>query len=150
MAKFGIALGSGPRGLGFESRYSDHIKTPNIYYGCRVFFLYLSIKLFQKVFEFIVLLECWQLYFPLAFLTTNQLYTLVHPVGAFLLHLIRYMGISIQCKCRCCITYVFLDCFYFITRLNSSNRIGVSQTMSPCIGYSRFCNYLFMAVINRL
>ena len=24
MAKFGIALGSGPRGLGFESRYSDH------------------------------------------------------------------------------------------------------------------------------
>ena len=23
MAKFGIALGSGPRGLGFESRYSD-------------------------------------------------------------------------------------------------------------------------------
>ncbi len=26
MAKFGIALGSGPRGLGFESRYSDHKK----------------------------------------------------------------------------------------------------------------------------
>ena len=26
MAKFGIALGSGPRGLGFESRYSDQIK----------------------------------------------------------------------------------------------------------------------------
>ena len=26
MAKFGIALGSGPRGLGFESRYSDHRK----------------------------------------------------------------------------------------------------------------------------
>ena len=25
MAKFGIALGSGPRGLGFESRYSDQI-----------------------------------------------------------------------------------------------------------------------------
>ena len=27
MAKFGIALGSGPRGLGFESRYSDHEKS---------------------------------------------------------------------------------------------------------------------------
>ena len=26
MAKLGIALGSGPRGLGFESRYSDHRK----------------------------------------------------------------------------------------------------------------------------
>ena len=26
MAKFGIALGSGPRGLGFESRYSDQKK----------------------------------------------------------------------------------------------------------------------------
>ena len=26
MAKFGIALGSGPRGLGFESRYSDQRK----------------------------------------------------------------------------------------------------------------------------
>ena len=25
MAKFGIALGSGPRGLGFESRYSDQV-----------------------------------------------------------------------------------------------------------------------------
>ena len=24
VAKFGIALGSGPRGLGFESRHSDH------------------------------------------------------------------------------------------------------------------------------
>ena len=29
MAKFGIALGSGPRGLGFESRYSDHGKALN-------------------------------------------------------------------------------------------------------------------------
>ena len=29
MAKFGIALGSGPRGLGFESRYSDHKKALN-------------------------------------------------------------------------------------------------------------------------
>ena len=27
MAKFGIALGSGPRGLGFESRYSDQIES---------------------------------------------------------------------------------------------------------------------------
>ncbi len=26
VAKFGIALGSGPRGLGFESRHSDQIK----------------------------------------------------------------------------------------------------------------------------
>ena len=26
MAKFGIALGSGPRGLGFESRHSDQIR----------------------------------------------------------------------------------------------------------------------------
>ena len=28
MAKFGIALGSGPRGLGFESRYSDFSENP--------------------------------------------------------------------------------------------------------------------------
>ena len=28
MAKFGIALGSGPRGRGFESRYSDHAECP--------------------------------------------------------------------------------------------------------------------------
>ena len=27
VAKFGIALGSGPRGLGFESRHSDHRET---------------------------------------------------------------------------------------------------------------------------
>ena len=27
MAKFGIALGSGPRGHGFESRHSDHKST---------------------------------------------------------------------------------------------------------------------------
>ena len=26
VAKFGIALGSGPRGRGFESRHSDHIE----------------------------------------------------------------------------------------------------------------------------
>ena len=31
MAKFGIALGSGPRGLGFESRYSDHRKALEMY-----------------------------------------------------------------------------------------------------------------------
>ena len=30
MAKFGIALGSGPRGRGFESRYSDQILKPPI------------------------------------------------------------------------------------------------------------------------
>ena len=31
MAKFGIALGSGPRGLGFESRYSDQkMKTAHL------------------------------------------------------------------------------------------------------------------------
>ena len=30
MAKFGIALGSGPRGLGFESRYSDHNKNVHL------------------------------------------------------------------------------------------------------------------------
>ena len=29
VAKFGIALGSGPRGLGFESRHSDHKKHRN-------------------------------------------------------------------------------------------------------------------------
>ena len=28
MAKFGIALGSGPRGRGFESRHSDHSEIP--------------------------------------------------------------------------------------------------------------------------
>ena len=28
MAKFGIALGSGPRGLGFKSRHSDHGRVP--------------------------------------------------------------------------------------------------------------------------
>ena len=32
VAKFGIALGSGPRGLEFESRHSDHWK-PAIYKG---------------------------------------------------------------------------------------------------------------------
>ena len=31
MAKLGIALGSGPRGPGFESRHSDHIKALNSY-----------------------------------------------------------------------------------------------------------------------
>ncbi len=31
MAKFGIALGSGPRGLGFESRYSDHKKASQMF-----------------------------------------------------------------------------------------------------------------------
>ena len=30
MAKFGIALGSGPRGLGFESRHSDHVGASSI------------------------------------------------------------------------------------------------------------------------
>ena len=36
MAKFGIALGSGPRGLGFESRYSDQ-NSGNHIRGCRNF-----------------------------------------------------------------------------------------------------------------
>ena len=40
MAKFGIALGSGPRGRGFESRYSDHQKALNSYeFGAFSYFL---------------------------------------------------------------------------------------------------------------
>ena len=40
MAKFGIALGSGPRGLGFESRYSDQIRALNSYeFGAFSYFL---------------------------------------------------------------------------------------------------------------
>ena len=38
MAKFGIALGSGPRGLGFESRYSDQNSGDHIC-GRRFFFI---------------------------------------------------------------------------------------------------------------
>ena len=30
VAKFGIALGSGPRGHGFESRHSDHIAASSV------------------------------------------------------------------------------------------------------------------------
>ena len=40
MAKFGIALGSGPRGLGFESRYSDQ------YEGCPQGSLHLRFLIF--------------------------------------------------------------------------------------------------------
>ncbi len=36
MAKFGIALGSGPRGLGFESRHSDK-KSRSLFCGFWVF-----------------------------------------------------------------------------------------------------------------
>ena len=39
MAKFGIALGSGPRGLGFESRYSDQI-SGDCFCGRRFFFIF--------------------------------------------------------------------------------------------------------------
>ena len=42
MAKFGIALGSGPRGLGFESRHSDQ-KSGILFYGFRIF-LYVGIR----------------------------------------------------------------------------------------------------------
>ena len=44
MAKFGIALGSGPRGLGFESRYSDQIRKLTQ----RVGFLICSTKSYKK------------------------------------------------------------------------------------------------------
>ena len=38
MAKFGIALGSGPRGLGFESRYSDQTNNRHrLMEQCRLF-----------------------------------------------------------------------------------------------------------------
>ena len=42
MAKFGIALGSGPRGLGFESRYSDQ-KSGDRFCGYRIF-LHIGIR----------------------------------------------------------------------------------------------------------
>ena len=43
MAKFGIALGSGPRGLGFESRYSDQ-KSGDHICGRRFFNFYRASK----------------------------------------------------------------------------------------------------------
>ena len=45
MAKFGIALGSGPRGLGFESRHSDQKKRQLSTESCR-FFCFLISSLF--------------------------------------------------------------------------------------------------------
>ena len=39
VAKFGIALGSGPRGPGFESRHSDQLGKLCNHCGYRVFFL---------------------------------------------------------------------------------------------------------------
>ena len=48
MAKFGIALGSGPRGLGFESRYSDHRKALEMYVsGAFSYFLDTSLYIFM-------------------------------------------------------------------------------------------------------
>ena len=54
MAKFGIALGSGPRGLGFESRYSDHGKALEMYVsGAFSYFLgtsaYISLRGVNKI-----------------------------------------------------------------------------------------------------
>ena len=40
MAKFGIALGSGPRGRGFESRCSDHRKQYRKRLFCGTFSLF--------------------------------------------------------------------------------------------------------------
>ena len=40
MAKFGIALGSGPRGRGFESPYSDHRKQYRKQLFCGTFSLF--------------------------------------------------------------------------------------------------------------
>ena len=39
MAKFGIALGSGPRGLGFESRHSDQKNPESAFVGFGFFFV---------------------------------------------------------------------------------------------------------------
>ena len=59
VAKFGIALGSGPRGLGFESRYSDQINALNsTEFGA--FFLFLTIfqlSLFHEVSKLYVLMS---------------------------------------------------------------------------------------------
>ena len=54
MAKFGIALGSGPRGLGFESRYSDQRKALERYVsGAFSYFLgtsaYISLRSVNKI-----------------------------------------------------------------------------------------------------
>ena len=43
VAKLGIALGSGPRGLGFESRYSDHRKQYCKRLFCGTFSLFIGI-----------------------------------------------------------------------------------------------------------
>ena len=45
MAKFGIALGSGPRGRGFESPYSDHRKQYCKQLFCGTFSLFIGIFL---------------------------------------------------------------------------------------------------------
>ena len=64
MAKFGIALGSGPRGRGFKSRHSDHCKTAEkgrfslIFKGNRPFFFSLShsdISFYVRLFATILL-----------------------------------------------------------------------------------------------
>ena len=61
MAKFGIALGSGPRGLGFESRYSDQMEIPVSVMDTGIFCFYYLI--YPKIVsEFMVCLLAWEVF----------------------------------------------------------------------------------------
>ena len=47
MAKFGIALGSGPRGHGFESRHFDQKKTVILIQNCSHFFIHYGVMAYH-------------------------------------------------------------------------------------------------------
>ena len=152
MAKFGIALGSGPRGLGFESRYSDQIQKPGICYGYQVFYSYRvvmrenefrNVRLFGNMVGFLPSFLPYELF-------ADGFEELLHAVGAFFLHLIGDMAIDVQGESCGGMAQVFLDGFDVIAGADGGDCVGVPEIMEAGFWQIHAGGDLFECVVDLL
>lgn len=120
VAKFGIALEWGSRGLEFESRHSDHWGSPvtvvvtGLFHMPRFFY-----PLFCPYFSF----------FGLIALPGHRAKQTVHSLGAGLAHLVSEVAVDVQREGGCGVAQVALHRLNIVAHGDCRHRVGVAQIM---------------------
>lgn len=87
---------------------------------------------------------------PRYFLCLYLLKIRLHPCGAFVLHLLRYMTVYVERKARCRVSEVFLHGLHVIALLQSGHGVSVPEIVKACIRASDLSRSGFEAFERRL
>ena len=74
----------------------------------------------------------------------------VHLVSAFPPHLLRYVGVGVQCKRRGIVTQIFLHGLDVTPGLKRQNRVAMPQVMEPHVWYTHSGEDTFQVAVYQI